>query len=89
MFEQIKIAEQVYERETTSKAIKMSDANRDSRVSKRKGRESALPTNPKKGRTDNLKTKNVVSPSENTTNATNKCLMDDPRHSSEDYKITQ
>ena len=57
MFKQMQIAVQVYKGQTPSKKIPRSDANCDSYVRKIKVGESASPTNTKKGRTGNLKTK--------------------------------
>ena len=56
MFERIEIAEQVYEVGNTSKNTKRVEADRASHGRKRKGGESAFPTNPKKGRTGKCKT---------------------------------
>ena len=60
MFKQIEIAEQVYKGQTPLKKL-IPYANRDSRVRKRKGGESALPTNSNKGCADKLKKKYSIS----------------------------
>ena len=57
MFKQMKITQKVYKGKLPSKRIIREDANRDSRVRKRKGQESASPTNPKKGNTEKCKKK--------------------------------
>ena len=87
MFERMEIAEQVYEGKSPSKIIIREDANYDSHVRKRKGRESASPTNPKKVRTGNNKTRNAVSLSEKTTGAEKTCLLHGPGHSYEECKV--
>ena len=56
MFKRMEISEQVYKGQTPLKKL-IPYANRDSRVRKRKGGESALPTNHNKGRTSKRKTK--------------------------------
>ena len=65
----------------------MPDANRDSPVRKRKGVEAALPINHKKGRSGKCKTKNIVSPSENTTGEDKTCLLHGPGNFSEECKV--
>ena len=77
----------MYEGETPSKTITGADSNCGIRVRKIKGGEYALPTNPKKGHTGKRNTKNVVSPSEKITGATNTCLLHGPRQSYEDWKV--
>ena len=70
MFKRMKIAEQVYKGATPSKKIMRGGSNRDIHFSKRKVGENAPYTKPNKCHADKPKTKNVVSPRENTTGVT-------------------
>ena len=55
MFERMDIAEKVYKVGTPSKTTTRADTKRASRGRKRKGRDSAFQTNPKKGHAGNRK----------------------------------
>ena len=83
----MEIAEQVYEGQTPYRKIPRADANRDSHVRNRKGGESALPTNPEKGRAVKRKTKNAVSPIKKMTSVDKTCFLHVPGHSSEEFKL--
>ena len=60
MFERMEVAELVYEGGKPSRTPTIAESNRDGHVRKRKGRESALPNNPEKGRAGKRKTKMLV-----------------------------
>ena len=86
MFEHMEVAEQVYAGGTPSKTPTRAESNRGSHVRKRKGWETASPTNPKKGRTG--KRKNIYRPSERCAHRSkNICLLHGPGHSSEECKV--
>ena len=82
MFERMEVAEQVCEGGAPSKTSTRAHANCDGRVSKWKGGEAALPTNPEKGRAGKRKTKSVGHLSHAPSGAKNKCLFHGPGHSS-------
>ena len=78
IFKQMEIAEQVCEGQTPSKKTPKSYWNYDSHVRKRKGGETALPNNPKKGRAVKSKTKNEVSSSKKITDTDKTSFLHGP-----------
>ena len=75
-----------YECGTTSKNTIKADANRASHGRKIKGGESALPTNPEKGRTGKRKARNAGHPINRPTGVKT-CLLHGPGHSTEECKV--
>ena len=79
--------EQVYKGGNSSKNTNQAEYDRVIHGRKHKEGESALPTNPKKGRSGKHKEKNAGHPSDQTTSAKKTQLLHVPGHSTEDCKL--
>ena len=86
-FEQLEIAEKFYGGGKPSQTPTRAYAKDGGHVSKLKGGEDALPTNPKKGRSGKRKTKNAGHPSDALTGDKKTCMLHGPGHSSEQCKV--
>ena len=89
MSERVEITEQVYKGETPSNKKTKGRCQLWQSCQEKKGRRICITYKPKKGRSGKRKTKNSVSPSENTTGVDKTCLLHGPGHSSEECKVLQ
>ena len=89
MSERVEITEQVYKGETPSNKKTKGRCQLWQSCQENKGRRICITYKPKKGSSGKRKTKNSVSPSENTTGVDKTCLLHGPGHSSEECKVLQ
>ena len=83
MFELMEITEEIYKRGAPSKNNQQSEADHASFGRNKKGRGSALTSNPKKDRTGKIKINDAGHPSNAPTVAKKTCMLHCPGHSSE------